>query len=246
MKKLVTLAFLAIPLVGCMTETVVKKIPPPEGETTGTPPEEETPGATDPGATNPTGPKPSDSQLPEDRCLDGQDMDGADVDVSSCPAVPAMPGSVPVPGSTKKETYSLGAWEIGTAANGATYVYGTLSAPGTNPRTLSYDGGTTQVNDKNLECWAKGYYRLRRILQDPPAEYLALKNAGFQYRFFQFQTDLRNGPTGYKQISSFQDHLVKWVTVITAQGVCEQPTLTKFRNYAKAELTKRGIAAPSN
>ena len=143
-----------------------------------------------------------------------------------------------------KEKVSLGAWEIGTTADGETYKYGTLSAPTSNPRTLNYDGGSSEVNAENLECWAKGYYRLRKILQNPPAEYVALYNEGFQFRFFQFQTDLRNGPTGYRAISSFQDHLVKWVTVISAKGVCEQPTLSTFRTYAKAELKKRGIAAP--
>jgi hypothetical protein len=35
------------------------------------------------------------------------------------------------------------------------------------------------------------------------------------------------GPTGFKQVASFGDHLVKRVTVITAQGVCQQPTLTR-------------------
>jgi hypothetical protein len=102
------------------------------------------------------------------------------------------------------------------------------------------------VNDKNVECWAMGYYRLRKILQTPPAEYVALHKAGFQYRFFQFQTDLRNGPTGYKEISSFEDHLVKWVTVITASGVCQQPTMSKFKAYAKAELTSRNLPLPAS
>jgi hypothetical protein len=37
---------------------------------------------------------------------------------------------------------------------------------------------------------------------------------------------------------------VKWVTVISAKGVCQQPTLTKFRDYAAGELKSRNIAAP--
>jgi hypothetical protein len=239
MKKLL-IALFVMPLVGgCMTETIVKKVPPP-GEA---PPTEEPGQPTDPTTPTDPGQPTSSSTAPEDRCLDGQDMDGADVDVAACPAVPTIPDDAPM-ADNAKDKIDLGAWELGTAANGATYVYGTLSAPGSSPRTLSYDGGSAMVNDKNLECWAKGYYRLRKILQNPPAEYVALRKAGFQYRFFQFQTDLRNGPTGYKEIASFQDHLVKWVTVITAAGVCQQPTATKFKNYAKAELTKRGIAAP--
>jgi len=75
---------------------------------------------------------------------------------------------------------------------------------------------------------------------------VALHKAGFQYRFFQFQTDLRNGKTGYMKISSFEDHLVKWVTIVDAKGVCKQPTLTQFRDYAKGELTLRGLPVPKD
>jgi hypothetical protein len=179
-----------------------------------------------------------------DNCLDGQDMDAPDVDISKCPLLPSAPGTVKVAG----KKVELGAWEIGTTADRKTYAYGSLSAPNTSPRVLNYaepaPGGMVPVNDLNVECWAKGYYRLRKILQAPPPEWVALKDAGFQFRFFQFQTDLRNGPTGYKAISSFQDHLVKWVTVITKAGVCQQPTYTKFKNYAKNELTARMLPQP--
>lgn len=242
MNKLLLALLVAMPLVGCSHETSTDDPPPadtpgdgepdPSGDGTETPPE-----------TKPQPPAPtSSSTAPEDRCLDGQDMDAADVDISKCPAIPVLPEDVP---NGKKDSFSLGAWEIGTTADGATYVYGSLSAPTSKPRTLYYDGGSVAVNDGNLECWAKGYYRLRKILQTPPAEYMALRKAGYQYRFFQFQTDLRNGPTGYKAISSFQDHLVKWVTVVTAKGVCQQPTLGKFREYAKSELTRRGLPVPA-
>jgi len=243
MKKLLIALFVGLPLVACTQEKIVRKTAPETpGETT--PGEEAEPTEeTEPTETqNPAKPPPSTSTKPEDNCLDGQDLDGADVDIKACHAVPEIPADVKI----GKDNYSLGAWEIGTTKTGATYKYGTLSAPTSNPRVLTYEGGETEVNEQNLECWAKGYYRLRKILQNAPPEYLALKKAGFQYRFFQFQTDLRNGPTGYKAISSFQDHLVKWVTVINKQGVCEQPTYKKFQDYAKAELKTRGIAAPTN
>lgn len=245
MNKLLSIALVALPIVACTTETVYKSVPPPEGATeaeAGESTDGTEPAPTD-DTTKPKSPGAA-SNKPEDRCLDGQDMDADDVDVSACPAIP----SIPADALLGKKKVSLGAWEIGTTADGETYKYGTLSAPGTNPRILSYsDGevsGDVAVNAENLECWAKGYYRLRKMLQDPPAEYVALHKANFQYRFFQFQTDLRNGPTGFRQISSFQDHLVKWVTVINAKGVCEQPTLTKFREYAKSELKRRGLPQP--
>jgi len=169
-------------------------------------------------------------------------MDVPAFDIRKCRALPVRPEEAPI----GKVSISLGAWELGTTKDGDTYKYGKLSKPGTNPRTLTFmeEAGSVEVNDLNLECWAKGYYRLRQILQNPPKEYVALHDAGFQYRFFQFQTDLRNGSTGYKNISSFQDHLVKWVTVISAKGVCQQPTLSKFTAYAKGELETRGIALP--
>ena len=246
MKKLLiamVVSVVGMPLVACTQETIVKKapaadtaaeVPPADSMDAGEPAPDTMPdGATTPMPT-------SSSKAPEDRCLDGQDMDGADVDLSKCPAIPSIPADTPM----GKETISLGAWEIGTTANGDTYKYGTLSAPSSSPRVLTFDTGSVPVNALNLECWGKGYYRLRKILQNAPAEYVALHKAGFQYRFFQFQSDLRNGPTGFKQIASFQDHLVKWVTVITPQGVCQQPTLSAFRDYAKGELTRRGIAAP--
>jgi hypothetical protein len=242
LKKLLIAVFVGLPLVGC-TETVVKKVPPPETPAEAAPAESTEGTDPAPAATPDAGPAPSTTPLskaPEDRCLDGQDMDAADVDISKCPALPSIPDEA----AMGKETVDLGAWEIGTTADGDTYKYGTLSAPTTNPRTLKFEGGSVAVNAQNIECWAKGYYRLRRILQDAPAEYVALHKAGFQYRFFQFQSDLRNGPTGYKAISSFQDHLVKWVTVISTAGVCQQPTLTKFRDYAKGELKDRGIPLP--
>lgn len=226
--------------VGCSTKTIIQAVPAtetPAAEPEEQPAEEEDPAAPakkDGGASTPS----TAVQGPEDTCLDGQDMDAADVDISKCPPIPSIPADAPL----GKEKVSLGAWEIGTTADGDTYKYGTLSAPTTNPRVLNFEGGSVAVNKENLECWGKGYYRLRKILQDAPAEYLTLRKAGYQFRFFQFQTDQRNGPTGFTKISSFQDHLVKWVTVINAQGVCQQPTLSKFRDYAKGELTKRGIA----
>jgi hypothetical protein len=235
MKKLLIALFVGLPLAGCADNVIVKEAPPaaPGPEQPPADPEPEPEAKPDPAA--PT----SSSKLPEDRCLDGQDMDAADIDIKACPALPDAPEEA-LMGKTKID---MGAWEIGTTADGDTYKYGSLT--GTNPRKLRFDGGTVAVNDKNIECWAKGYYRLRKMLQVPPAEYVALHKAGFQYRFFQFQTDLRNGKTGYKEISSFEDHLVKWVTVITTAGVCEQPTLSKFKEYAKAELTTRGLPLPA-
>lgn len=240
MKKLLIAVFVGIPLVGCTEEIIVKKAPGSEtpaeaqpGESTGT--TEPPPGEGGQATPGPTGPTAS-----PDRCLDGQDMNAADVDVKSCPPIPEIPENIKV----GKTSVGLGAWELGTTSEGDTYVYGSLTAPASGPRVLEFDGGSVAVNAENVECWAKGYYRLRKILQDPPAEWLALKDAGFQYRFFQFQTDLRNGTTGYKQISSFQDHLVKWVTVVDAKGACQQPTLAKFKAYAKSELTRRGLPVP--
>lgn len=242
MKKLLIALFVGVPLVGCTEEVIIKKVPAPGGETPaeGTP--TETTDGTEPGTTDPTDPEQPAPTGTADDCLNGQDMDAPDVDISKCPALPALPEDAEMDG----ETIGLGAWELGTTADGDTYKYGKLSKPGTSPRVLTFmeGGGTVAVNDLNVECWAKGYYRLRKILQDAPAEYKALHKAGYQYRFFQFQTDLRNGATGYKGISSFQDHLVKWVTVISKSGVCQQPTLSKFKAYAAAELETRGIAAP--
>ena len=245
MKKLLVAAFVALPLVGCTEEVIVKKVPAPAEAPNDEQPTEATdstePAPSDDPATqqDPAKKDPAKATGTADDCLDGQDMDAADVDISKCPALPAAPASAPM----GAETISLGAWELGTTADGDTYKYGSLSKPGTSPRVLSFDGGQVAVNDENVDCWAKGYYRLRKILQDPPKEYLALYKAGFQYRFFQFQTDLRNGATGYKSIASFQDHLVKWVTVISKTGQCQQPTYTKFKTYAAAELETRGLPA---
>lgn len=246
MKKLLIAIVVGVvggPQLACTNETIVKKAPAAEtpADPDPSPSTDGTDAVPQPAADAGTPPKPtSSSKAPEDRCLDGQDMDAADVDVSKCPAIPSIPADTPM----GMESINTGAWEMGTTANGDNYKYGTLSSPTSNPRVLSFDGGMVAVNAENLECWAKGYYRLRKILQDPPAEYVALYKAHFQYRFFQFQSDLRNGPTGFKQITSFEDHLVKWVTVITPQGVCQQPTLGKFRDYAKGELTRRGLPAP--
>ena len=180
------------------------------------------------------------SALTADNCLDGQDLDAADVDISKCPVLPNYPQDVSFAGT--EETIDLGAWELGQSADGATYVYGGLSdANGTEPRILSHGQGESVVNDVNLVCWAKGYYRLRKIMQNPPADYVKLKDAGFQGRFFQFQTDLRNGRTGFKEIASYMDHLVKWVTRVELDGTCTQPTNAKFQKYLTNELKKRGL-----
>lgn len=174
-----------------------------------------------------------------DNCLEGQNMDALDVDISRCPALPQYPRPATL---SSGEQVSLGAWELGTTSNGETYKYGGLSpADGGGGTILTFEGGSAPVNEGNLVCWAKGYYRLRKILQDPPREWLLLRGWGFQFRFFQFQTDLRNGATGFRKITSYQNHLIKWVTVISQTGECQQPTLTKFRDYAKGELTRRGI-----
>ena len=176
----------------------------------------------------------------EDNCIDGQDLNAKDVDISHCPVLPSEPTSAPL-GQTG-QVIDLGAWELGQTADGAAYKYGSLSEPnGTEPRVLTYEDGSSVVNDGNITCWAKGYYRLRKILQNPPADYVKLRDHGFQVRFFQFQTDLRNGSTGFKEITSYMDHLVKWVTRIEPNGTCVQPTSAKFQKYLTGELTRRGI-----
>ena len=98
------------------------------------------------------------------------------------------------------------------------------------------------MDEANITCWAKGYYRLRKILQDPPADYVRLSEAGFQGSFFQFQTDKRKPGWGYPGISSYKDHLVKWVTIVESDGSCSPPTLQEFTDYAAAEVERRGIA----
>jgi hypothetical protein len=175
----------------------------------------------------------------EDNCLDGQDLSAADVDISHCPALPSSPAAAPL-GDTGI-MISLGAWELGQTAEGEAYKYGSLNSTDSEPRVLSFGSGTTVVNTGNLVCWAKGYYRLRKLLQNPPADYIKLRDAGFQVRFFQFQTDLRNGPTGFREITSYMDHLVKWVTRIEPDGTCVQPTTGKFQDYLTQELADRGI-----
>lgn len=243
MKNILSIALISVgfTLVGCTEEVIVKKVPAPAETPAGGTTPGETPPGTEPGET-PPGETPATPTGTADDCLDGQDMNSPDVDISKCPAIPALPEDAPM-GS---QTIGLGAWELGETKEGDTWKYGSLSKAGTTPRTLKFmeGGGTTEVDDLNLECWAKGYYRLRKMLQDPPAEYVALHKAGFQYRFFQFQADLRNGTTGFKQLTSFQDHLVKWVSVLTKAGVCQQPTLSKFKAYAAAELETRGLPAP--
>lgn len=173
-------------------------------------------------------------------CLGDQDLYAEDVNIDNCSELPSSPGSTPMyrPDGTT-EYINLGAWELGKTSNGENYKYGSLSYD--NPRYLTYAGGSAPVNDLNLECWAKAYYRLKSILLNPPSDYIKLKDAGFQYRFFQFQTDLRNGSTGYRQISSYMDHLVKWVSVIDQNGNCIQPTLGKFEAYLAGEIQRRGL-----
>lgn len=184
-----------------------------------------------------------------DNCLDGQDMSAVDVDITNCPVIAGFPEDAPMKGveGEEPEMVSLGAWELGMTSTGDAYKYGSLNDADQDQRHLKYydEELTADVDAMNISCWAKGYFRLRKILQDPPAEYITLRNAGFQTRFFQFQTDLRNGDTGYKQISSFRDHLVKWVTLIerdeNGRFVCTQPNYDKFRDYAKSELERRGL-----
>lgn len=176
----------------------------------------------------------------EENCIDGQDLNSADIDISNCPVLPNEP--TPAPLGNSDQMINLGAWELGQTADGATYKYGSLSEPnGTEPRVLSYGGGSSVVNEDNITCWAKGYYRLRKMLQNPPADYVKLRDHGFQVRFFQFQTDLRNGPTGFKEITSYMNHLVKWVTRIEPDGTCVQPTSEKFQKYLTGELARRGL-----
>jgi hypothetical protein len=179
-------------------------------------------------------------ELASEDCLADQDLNEADVDISTCLSLPRYPESAFL-GDTGTSV-SLGAWELGQTAEGERYKYGQLSADDDGVVTLSYSGGSTEVDEINLECWAKGYYRLHAILQDPPQNYVALKEAGFQGSFFQFQTDLRNGSTGFRQISSYRDHLIKWVTVIDQDGVCDQPTLQEFVDYVDGELARRDIS----
>ncbi len=217
---------LCVSMLGCGAENVTMDSPADANNDTSAP-DAATDAAAAPGVTR-------------DNCLDGADLNSATVDISNCPPLPSYP-EVVLLGDTGVEV-RLGAWEIGQTADGDVYKFGSLSGTASPGQSrLTFDGGSTEVNAENLSCWAKGYYRLRKLLQDPPANYISLRNAGFQFRFFQFQSDLRNGPTGYREISSYQDHLVKWVTVVGADGVCDEPTLQDFEDYVAAELNRRGL-----
>jgi len=175
-----------------------------------------------------------------DNCLQGQDLNAPDINISQCPAMPQIPQNVTSP--MIQGQISLGAWELGMTSNGQAYKYGVLAQEEEQVVLKFYGTEESSVVDElNLTCWAKGYFRLRAILQNPPAEYIKLRDAGFQSRFFQFQTDLRNGSTGFKRITSYQDHLVKWVTLITKDEQCIQPTYSKFKNYAIRELIRREL-----
>jgi hypothetical protein len=174
-----------------------------------------------------------------DNCIDGQDLYAEDIDISNCPAIPNSPQTSLLGNSDI--SINLGAWELGLTAEGEAYKYGSLTSFSAGERRLNFEGTSTLVNDINLDCWAKGYYRLRAILQSPPEAYTRLHAANFQVRFFQFQTDLRNGSTGFMEISSYMDHLVKWVTVINEDGQCIQPTLGKFETYLDAEVIRRQL-----
>ena len=191
-----------------------------------------------------------------DNCLEGQDLSAADVDISDCPKVPAYPDSAPVNmGEGQTRTAGLGQWELEKTAEGATYVYGGLNDPDESPRTFSK---SEAADDVNIECWAKGYYRLRAILQNPPASYVKLSSQRDENgnrilgRFFQYQVDKRVGATGFaKGVRSYGDGLVKWVTIIKPTGendqdgnpiyTCDQTTYEEFDEYAKRELNRRGI-----
>ena len=86
----------------------------------------------------------------EDNCLLGQDLNAADVDVSRCPVLPTEP--TPAALGTTGKIINLGAWELGQTAEGETYKYGVLSAAnGTEPRVLNFQGGSSVVNDRNIE-----------------------------------------------------------------------------------------------
>lgn len=179
-----------------------------------------------------------------DNCLEGQDLSAADVDISNCPAVPVYPESAPVTvGENQTREASLGAWELEKTAEGDTYAIGSFNSPDEAPRTFSE---SEAADEKNIECWAKGYYRLRAILQNPPASYVNLSEAGYQKSFFQYQVDKRVGATGFaKGVKSYGDSLVKWVTIIekdeNGDYVCNQTTSKEFDDYAKRELNRRGL-----
>lgn len=171
-------------------------------------------------------------------CLDGQDLDSAEMDISQCPQLPSSPDSSVL--GIGGERIRLGAWELNMSNEGDTFVIGSIGEHDEETDTWTF-AGRTDVDEANITCWAKGYYRLRKILQDPPAAYVRLSEAGFQGSFFQFQTDKRKPGWGYPGISSYKDHLVKWVTIVEADGSCSPPTLQEFADYAAAELERREI-----
>lgn len=179
---------------------------------------------------------------PENSCLNGQDLNVVDVDITACPPIPNRPETA--------FGFSMGSWELGATSLGHFFKYSDLTEKEGQPgvRFLTYYDDSQEgliyapVDQVNLNCWAKGYYRLRHYLKTPPAEYMALYSAGYQTRFFQFQEDLRSGQTVFNRITSYQDHLVKWVTLVKPNGTCVQPTLDDFKKYARCELKRRQIS----
>ena len=150
-----------------------------------------------------------------------------------CPGEPCTPGEAPasLPGEEWINGFVIADFEYWPYANGAPNYPDDIG--------WGYLAGTPQAR----ACMAESRKKLVEILQDPPAEMVALKDTyGTQgtYAFYNWNNDYTGAaadalaPEQFQHLWLWEESFTKWISETNTDGRCVLPTREDLVSYAAA------------
>lgn len=110
-------------------------------------------------------------------------------------------------------------------------------APPLYPQKIRW--GFSAGSPQAQKCMAKAERDLEAILENPPAELLALKQQASITSFFSWNNDYtgaaRDGmaPAGFRRIWLYKGGLIKWISETNRDGSCLIPDRNDLRSFAQ-------------
>lgn len=227
MKKLLSIALLALPIVGmACTETVVKKVPP--GEASPTPDE------TDGGATlEQDGAPAGDPCACPNTCKSETEPDKKAV---------CKPAKAPddLPAGQKIGSFQITGYEYWQWKKTDPYAGGDEVAWGYNGDGEPQAIPPVLPTDQARACMAEARKVLEDILtNDVPPELEAFRVKRKIVAFWQWNNDMTDTPKGkevpgeYQSLWLYDGRLIKWMSHTNRDGTCRLPTRADLVKFAK-------------
>jgi hypothetical protein len=234
MKKLLSIALLALPIVAvaCTTETVVNKVPPAAE-----------PAPTDPSLTNDAGAPADDAAPAGDPCACPNTCASTTEKDKTAVCKPAKaPDDVPTGAVGKFQITGFEYWQWVKGAhvydNGASVAWGYNGEgePQAKPPVLP--------TDQSRACMAEANKVLNDILKnDVPPELEAFRAKTGVKAFWQWNNDMTGtkpgveAPPEYQSLWLYDKRLIKWMSHTNRDGTCRLPTRADLVKFAKGCIT---------